>query len=82
MLARPDLLILDEATNAVDATTEAEIMDRIVKRSFCRTMIVISHRKLTVGRCEYGIVLDRGRTTEAGRLRDLAYFRDMSGEPR
>lgn len=82
LLARPDLLILDEATNAVDATTEAEIMDRIVKRSFCRTMIVISHRKLTVGRCEYGIVLDRGRTTEAGRLRDLAYFRDMSGEPR
>jgi subfamily B ATP-binding cassette protein MsbA len=82
LLARPDLLILDEATNAVDAATEAEIMDRIAKGAFCRTVIVISHRKLTLGRCRYGIVLDKGRVSQAGPLRDLAYFRDMAGEPR
>jgi subfamily B ATP-binding cassette protein MsbA len=82
LLARPDLLILDEATNAVDAATEAEIMARIGRGAFFRTMIVISHRKLTLGRCKYGIVLDRGRVGEAGPLDDLAYFRDMAGEAR
>ena len=81
LLARPDLLILDEATNAVDAATEAAIMTLIGQGRFFRTMIVISHRKLTLGRCRYGIVLDRGRVSQAGPLRDLPYFRDMAGEP-
>ena len=82
MFARPDLLILDEATNAVDAATEAEIMTRIGGGGFFRTMIVISHRKLTLGRCQYGVVLDRGRVIDSGPLRELAYFRDMAGESR
>ena len=66
----------------MDAATEAEIMARIGGGRFFRTMIVISHRKLTLGRCKYGIVLDRGRVSEAGPLDDLAYFRDMAGEAR
>ena len=82
LLARPDLLILDEATNAVDAATEAEIMKLIGEDRFFRTAIVISHRKHTLGRCEYGIVLAKGRVSEAGRLPDLCYFREMAGEPR
>ena len=82
LLARPDLLILDEATNAVDAATEAEIMTRIASGDFFRTMIVISHRKLTLGRCQYGIVLDRGRVVDAGPLATLTYFRGMAGEHR
>jgi subfamily B ATP-binding cassette protein MsbA len=82
LLARPDLLILDEATNAVDAATEAEIMARIAQGAFCRTMIIISHRKLTLGRCQNGIVLDGGRVSEAGALGDLSYYRDMAGDSR
>jgi subfamily B ATP-binding cassette protein MsbA len=82
LLAGPDLLILDEATNAVDAATEAEIMARIAQGAFCRTLIVISHRKLTLGRCQYGIVLDEGRVSEAGALADLSYYRDMAGDYR
>jgi len=81
LLARPDLLILDEATNAVDASTEAEIMTLIGQGRFFHTVIVISHRKLTLGRCRYGIVIDQGRVSQAGPLRDLPYFRDMAGEP-
>jgi len=81
LLAKPDLLILDEATNAVDAATEADIMDRIAKGNFCRTMVVISHRKLTLGRCSHGLVLQQGRAIESGPLRDLLYFGDMAGEP-
>lgn len=82
LLARPDLLILDEATNAVDAATEEQIMKRIVEGRFFRSAIVISHRKLTLARCSHGIVLDRGRATAAGPLADLPYFRAMAGEPR
>lgn len=82
LLARPDLLILDEATNAVDAATEAEIMTRISAGRFCRTMVIISHRKQTLGRCSQGIVLDKGQVAEAGPLADLAYFKSMAGEDR
>jgi len=82
LLTRPDLLILDEATNAVDAATEAEIMRLIRGGGFFRTLIVISHRKLTLGRCDYGIVLAKGRVSEAGPLRDVSYFRDMAGDAR
>jgi subfamily B ATP-binding cassette protein MsbA len=82
LLARPDLLILDEATNAVDATTEAEIMKNIREGQFFHTALVISHRKLTLAHCELGIVLKNGRAIEAGPLPDLAYYRDMTGEAR
>ena len=82
LLARPDLLILDEATNAVDATTEAEIMKKIREGQFFHTALVISHRKMTLGHCEFGIVLHKGRVSEAGALSDLAYYRDMAGEAR
>ncbi|HEX8840102.1 MAG TPA: ABC transporter ATP-binding protein [Sphingomicrobium sp.] len=82
LVTRPDLLILDEATNAVDAATEAGIMKLIRHGGFFRTLIIISHRKLTLGRCDYGIVLDDGRVSEAGPLTELAYFRHMAGEPR
>jgi subfamily B ATP-binding cassette protein MsbA len=82
LLARPDLLILDEATNAVDAATEAEIMTRIDQDRRFRTMVVISHRKHTLGRCDYGIVLAKGRVSEAGVLAGLSYFQRIAGEPR
>jgi subfamily B ATP-binding cassette protein MsbA len=82
LMARPDLLILDEATNAVDAASEAEIMKLIGEGRFFHTALVISHRKLTLGRCQYGIVLDTGRVSEAGALGDLSYYRDMAGDSR
>src|SRR5207248_9521323 len=81
-MARPDLLILDEATSAVDAAAEAEIMKLIGRGRFFHSVVVISHRKLTLGHCDYGIVLGNGRVTQAGALSDLSYFRDMAGEPR
>jgi subfamily B ATP-binding cassette protein MsbA len=82
LMARPDLLILDEATNAVDAAAEAEIMKLIGQGRFFRTALIISHRKLTLSHCEFGIVLRDGRVTDAGALHDLPYYREMAGEPR
>lgn len=81
LLRQPDLLILDEATNAVDALSEAEIMKLIRKHRYFQTLLIISHRKSTLSACEHGIVLDNGRVREAGLLADLDYFKTMGDVP-
>ncbi len=45
LLQNPDILILDEATSAVDAATEAQILDEVLRLFEGRTLIVISHRE-------------------------------------
>lgn len=80
VLARPQLLILDEASNAVDAMTEQDMMALLSRHSFFRTVLVISHRKSTLAICEDGIVLEDGKVIATGPLRDLQYHREMSGD--
>lgn len=80
LIRQPDWLILDEATSAVDAMTEREIVDLLTERRFFRSAIVISHRRSTLAACEDGIVLAHGRVVETGPLRDLAYFATMGDE--
>ena len=66
ILSDPPILILDEATSAVDNATEAAIqrsMDRLAKD---RTMIVIAHRLSTVRNADRIIVLDHGEIAETG----------------
>lgn len=79
LLTRPDLLILDEATSAVDAIAESEIMRLIAEHRFFDTILIISHRKTTIAACDDGIVLEDGRVVEAGPLAELGYFRGMAG---
>ncbi len=79
LLRRPDLLILDEATNSVDAITEQEIMRLLMQHRHFRTAIVISHRRSTLSACDNGIVIDQGAIVEAGPLAALAYYRAMTG---
>ena len=78
LLTRPDLLVLDEATNAVDAMTEAEIMKLITEHRWFHTLLVISHRKTTLAACDHGIVVEKGRVMETGPLRTLAYFKQIA----
>ena len=80
LLAQREILILDEATNAVDAASENEIIRILSSHGFFRTVLLISHRKSTLAACSDGIVLRGGRVVEAGLLPDLAYFRAMTGE--
>lgn len=80
LLRRPDLLILDEATNAVDALSETEIMRLLAEHRHFRTALVISHRRSTLSACANGVVMEQGRVVEAGPLTELAYYRDMTGE--
>ena len=81
LLRRPDLLILDEATSAVDGPSERAIMALLRGHARFRTAIVISHRRSTLDACDVGIVVDGGRVVEAGPLRELAFYRAMEAEP-
>ena len=48
----PEILILDEATTALDNATEALIMNEIYQVSKDKTLIVIAHRLTTIEKCE------------------------------
>lgn len=62
----PNVLLLDEPTAAVDAKSEYEIFQNIIKKQQGKSTIIISHRFSTVRKAEQIIVLDRGRVTESG----------------
>lgn len=81
LLRNPDLLIFDEATSAVDALSDQEIVRLAKEHRHFRTLFIVSHRKTTVAACQNGIVLENGRVAEAGPLRNLAYFKRMAGDP-
>jgi ATP-binding cassette subfamily B protein len=71
LLINPALLILDEATSAVDTETEKEIqkaLDNLVKG---RTTIAIAHRLSTLRKADRLVVMDRGEIVELGNHDEL-----------
>lgn len=66
----PAILVLDEATAALDNRTEAMLM-RNLRRRGC-TMLIVAHRLNLVRDCDEVIVMDRGRIVQRGRPEDLA----------
>jgi subfamily B ATP-binding cassette protein MsbA len=62
----PDLLILDEATNALDGMTEAAIQDAIDTLARRSTILLIAHRLETFRKADDVIVLEAGRVAERG----------------
>jgi ATP-binding cassette, subfamily B, bacterial MsbA len=67
----PEILILDEATNALDSISERVIQGALDVLSKGRTVIVVAHRLSTIQRADHVIVLDAGRVTEEGDLHRL-----------
>jgi ABC-type multidrug transport system fused ATPase/permease subunit len=57
----PSILVMDEATNALDPETESEIMTELRLLSAGKTVIVVAHRPSTVDSCDQLIRLDGGR---------------------
>jgi ATP-binding cassette subfamily B protein len=71
ILRDPAILVLDEATSAVDNETEAAIQRSLARVSADRTTIVIAHRLSTVRHAHRIHVLEAGRVIEAGTHEDL-----------
>lgn len=66
-----EILIMDEATNALDANTEEKIMKAIKEVSREKTLIIIAHRLSTVKDADNIIFLDQGKIKESGTLEEL-----------
>ena len=71
LLKDPPVLILDEATAAVDNETEAAIQHSLETITANRTTLVIAHRLSTVRHAERIVVMEQGRIVETGRHEDL-----------
>ena len=71
LLIDPKILILDEATSAVDTETEYEIQSALNNLIRGRTTIAIAHRLSTLRRADRLVVMDRGRIVEIGQHDDL-----------
>lgn len=65
-VVRPDVLILDEATSSVDASTEVRISRALRKLALGRTTVSIAHRLSTAARAERVVLLENGRVVEDG----------------
>ncbi len=71
ILKNPPVLVLDEATAAVDNETEAAIQRSLDRLTAERTTLVIAHRLSTVRHADRIVVMEQGRIVESGRHDDL-----------
>ena len=71
VLKNPPILILDEATSAVDNETEAAIQRSLEKITVDRTTIAIAHRLSTVRNADCIYVMEQGQLVEQGRHEEL-----------
>ena len=71
LLLKPSLLILDEATAAMDTETERLISDAIDKLIEGRTTITIAHRLSTLKNCDWLMAVEHGRIAEMGTAEEL-----------
>jgi subfamily B ATP-binding cassette protein MsbA len=70
-LRRPEFLILDEATNALDGLTEEVIHQTLDRFAGKMTVIIIAHRLSTVRLADCVIVLNAGTVVETGTFKEL-----------
>jgi ABC-type multidrug transport system fused ATPase/permease subunit len=71
LLARPRVVILDEATASLDSTSEAAVQAALADALDGRTAIVIAHRLSTVRRADQILVIEDGRVAERGTHAEL-----------
>lgn len=67
LLQNPDILILDDVTSAVDASTEGNILDELNKQWAKKTTMVISHRLTVVPYMDRIVILEDGKVTASGK---------------
>ncbi len=79
-LADPRILVLDDATSAVDASTESAIKDALVEVMADRTTLVIAHRLSTIALADEIVVLEEGRIAAHGSHEELLEVSDLYRE--
>ncbi|MEX2106256.1 MAG: ABC transporter ATP-binding protein [Solirubrobacterales bacterium] len=82
LLADPRVLILDDATSSVDATTEAAIKSGLQEAMAGRTTFIIAHRLSTVSLADEVVVMDGGRIVDRGTheelMRGCGFYREIA----
>ena len=81
----PEYIFFDEATNALDANNEKEIMEHLHRFYEGRTVVVAAHRLSTVRDADNIVVMDKGRIAEEGTHGELSakrgtYYRLVSNQ--
>lgn len=71
MYKNPDFIFLDEATNALDANNEKEIMEHLNQFYIGKTVIIVAHRLSTVRNADKIVVIDHGCIVEEGTHTEL-----------
>ncbi|WP_237747903.1 ABC transporter ATP-binding protein [Spirulina subsalsa] len=72
-----DILVLDEATAALDNETEGLVTESIRSLSGSKTMIIIAHRLTTVEHCDRVYVMDKGRILKVGSYQEIVVEGDL-----
>ncbi len=71
LIAEPRILILDDATSSVDATTEEAIKQGLREAMAGRTTFVVAHRLSTISLADEIVVMERGRVVDRGSHEEL-----------
>lgn len=71
LLARPRVVILDEATAHLDSTSEAAVQEALAEALEGRTALIIAHRLSTIRSADQILVIEDGRVVEQGTHTDL-----------
>ena len=71
LVRNPRVLILDEATNALDAQTEAQVVDTLFDLAKDRTVIMVAHNLSTLERADQVVRIAEGRVSAKGTYQEL-----------
>ena len=71
LVGRPPVMVFDDATSALDAETEQELVNRMMTQLPDVTVIIVSHRLSVLSVCDWVYVLDAGEIKEQGKHEDL-----------
>ncbi|HEV2246244.1 MAG TPA: ABC transporter ATP-binding protein [Terriglobia bacterium] len=71
LVRRPDILVLDEATNALDSVTEQAFQQALEHFTRDHTVIIVAHRLSTIQQADHILVLHQGKLVEQGNFSSL-----------